>query len=67
MHHLKVIQPREFDMNSLQKQPPEVFCKKGVLRNFVKFTRKHQCEILFFNKVSGLDLWTTAPDTPMEI
>ena len=24
-----------------QKQPPEVFCKKGVLRNFVKFTGKH--------------------------
>ena len=22
------------------KQPPEVFCKKGVLRNFAKFTRK---------------------------
>ena len=24
----------------LQKQPPEVFCKKGVLRNFPKFTGK---------------------------
>ena len=24
-----------------QKQPPEVFCKKGVLRNFAKFTGKH--------------------------
>ena len=22
---------------------PEVFCKKGVLRNFTKFTRKHLC------------------------
>ena len=27
---------------------PEVFCKKGILRNFVKFTGKHQCESLFF-------------------
>ena len=24
-----------------QKQPPEVFCKNGVLRNFAKFTGKH--------------------------
>ena len=32
----------------------EVFCKKGVLRNFAKFTRKHRCQSLFFNKVAGL-------------
>ena len=32
----------------------EVFCKKGVLRNFAKFTRKHLCQRLFFNKVAGL-------------
>ena len=24
-----------------QKQPPDVFYKKGVLRNFAKFTGKH--------------------------
>ena len=29
----------------------EVFCKKGVLRNFAKFTGKHLCQSLFFNKV----------------
>ena len=33
---------------------PEVFYKKGVLRNFAKFTRKHLCQSLFFNKVAGL-------------
>ena len=33
---------------------PEVFCKKDVLRNFAKFTRKHLCPSLFFNKVAGL-------------
>ena len=33
---------------------PEVFCKKGLLRNFAKFTRKHLCHSLFFNKVAGL-------------
>ena len=33
---------------------PEVFCKKGVLRNFAKFTGKHLRQSLFFNKVAGL-------------
>ena len=33
---------------------PEVFCKKGVLRNFTKFTGKHLCQSLFFKKVTGL-------------
>ena len=32
----------------------EVFCKKVVLRNFAKFTGKHLCQSLFFNKVAGL-------------
>ena len=38
----------------IQKQPSEVFCKKGVLKNFVKFTGKHLCQSLFSNKVAGL-------------
>ena len=33
---------------------PEVFYKKGVLRNFTKFTGKHLCQSLFFNKVAVL-------------
>ena len=33
---------------------PEVFCKKGVIRNFAKFTGKHLCQSLFLNKYSGL-------------
>ena len=33
---------------------PEMFCRKGVLRNFAKFTEKHLCQSLFFNKVAGL-------------
>ena len=28
--------------------------KKGVIRNFTKFTGKHLCQSLFFNKVAGL-------------
>ena len=31
---------------------PEVFCKKGVLKNFGKFTGKHLCQSLCFNKVA---------------
>ena len=33
---------------------PEVFCKKGFLRNFAKFSGKHLCQSLFFNKVKTL-------------
>ena len=33
---------------------PEVFCKKGIVRNFTKFTEKHLRQRLFFNKVAGL-------------
>ena len=33
---------------------PEGFCKKGVLRNFAKFTGEHLWESFFFNKVAGL-------------
>ena len=29
-----------------------MFCKKGVLKNLAKFTGKHLCQILFFNKVA---------------
>ena len=32
---------------------PEVFCEKGVFRNFAKFTGKHLCQSLFFNKAAG--------------
>ena len=32
----------------------EVFCQKGVLRNFTKFTGKCLCQSLIFNKVEGL-------------
>ena len=33
-----------------------VFCAKGVLKNFGKFTGKHLCQSLFFNKVADLRL-----------
>ena len=33
---------------------PEMFCKKGVLRNFANFTRKHLSQSLFLNKAAGI-------------
>ena len=27
----------------MRSSSPEMFCKKGVLRNFIKFTGKHLC------------------------
>ena len=32
--------------------------RKGVFRNFTKFTEKHLCQSLFFNKVADLKLAT---------
>ena len=34
----------------LRSSRPEVFYKKGVLRNLAKFTEKQLCQSLFFNK-----------------
>ena len=33
---------------------PEVVCKNGVIKHFLKFKGKHLCHSLFFNKVAGL-------------
>ena len=38
----------------IQKQPLEVFYRKGALKNSAKFTGKHLRQSLFFNKVAGL-------------
>ena len=32
-----------FALENEQKQPPEVFYKKGAPKNFTKFTGKHLC------------------------
>ena len=41
----------ESDQDEPQKQSPEVFYKKGFLRNFAKLTAKHLCQSLFFQKL----------------
>ena len=37
---------------SIQKRPPEVFCKKAVLKKFAKFTEKHLVFFCEFWKIS---------------
>ena len=44
----------EYYWNNNRSSRPEVFCEKVVPRNFPKFTGKHVCQSLFFNKVVGL-------------
>ena len=34
---------------------PEVFCEKGVLKNFAKFTEKLYCQSLCFIKLQASD------------
>ena len=50
MHDLiqLVITKWDLAMGDFQRQPPEVFCKKGVLKNSAKFTEKHLRQSLFF-------------------
>ena len=40
--------------SSVKKAEQKQFSKKVVLKNIAKFTGKHQCQGLFFNKVAGL-------------
>ena len=39
--------PSEYILSQDRSSRPEVFCKKGVLKNFAKFTGKRLCQSLF--------------------
>ena len=52
----KYFKPNFSLTSTVQKQLPEVFCKKRFLRNVAKFTGKLLCQSLFFNKVAGWGL-----------
>ena len=51
---MNIIWKKMMNLSKLRSSRPEVFCKKGALRNFAKLTGKHLCQSLFFNKVAGL-------------
>ena len=40
--------------HSTESTHPEMFCEKGVLKNFAKFTGKHLCQTFSFSKVAVL-------------
>ena len=42
--------------NRYRSTHPEVFCRNGVLRNFLKVTGKYLCQSLFFSKVADWGL-----------
>ena len=39
------------DGTFFRSRRPEVLCKKGFLKNFIRFTGKHLCQSLFFKEV----------------
>ena len=45
-----------FETRYCRKQPPKVFYKRDILKSFAKFTGKHLCHSLFFNKIAGLKM-----------
>ena len=49
----------KFELASNRSSHQRCSVRKGALRNFTKFTWKHLCQSLFFNKVAGSDLWET--------
>ena len=55
----EIISPKVFRKTSANSQVNtmsnhlEVFCQKGVFKNFSKLTEKHLCQTLFFNKIAG--------------
>ena len=42
-----------YGLQVFQKQPPEVFYKKDVLKNFAKLTGKRLCQSLFLIKLQA--------------
>ena len=53
-HTLKSNKVKSNEMLFYRSSCPELFCKKGILRNFAKFTEKHGGQSLFFNKIAAL-------------
>ena len=53
--------------NKFRSSRPEVFCKKGVLWNFAKFTEKHLYQSFFFNKVADLRCATLLKETLAQV
>ena len=55
---ISVIQILDKLRKHIRSSCSEVFCKKGVLSNFAKFTGKHPCQSLFSNFIKKRDSGT---------
>ena len=53
-HHSKPKRNSDLNLNVNRSSHRSCSVRKVVLRNFAKFTWKHLCPSLFFNKVAGL-------------
>ena len=53
-HHYQFLFLHQYHYHLFKSSRPELFCKKGVLKNFAKFAGKDLCQSLFFNKVASL-------------
>ena len=42
-----------YKTSNIKSSRPKVLCEHGVLKNFAKFTGKHQYQSLFFSKIVG--------------
>ena len=49
-----------FLTSNARRSRPDVFCRKGVLKNVAIFTGNHLCQSIFFNKVAGLFVCNTS-------
>ena len=45
---------KHFNLSHFRSSRPEVFCKKGAVRNFAKFARKSICQSFFIVKKESL-------------
>ena len=52
--HLRTPASAKHGVQGLRSSPQRCSVRKRVLKNFAKFTGKHQWQSLFFNKVAGL-------------
>ena len=53
-----VLSSENFFLSFFRSSHPGVFCKKGVLRNFAKFTGKHLCQCLWIPLVVASIFYT---------
>ena len=55
---------KTFERKHKQKQLSRCACKKRILKHFTKFTGKHLCHRIFFNKVAGFSPATLLKKRP---